>query len=161
MSQTLQQTLHQAIDELVASGAESGVQVAVYRYGELVVDAVAGVADRETGRPMTPDTPIYSASTGKGVTATLANVLVAQEVLGYDEPIADLWPEFAAAERYGVRTWSWSTQTTWPWWLIRISGAPVAAVRRDRASPAIQRPPIRTCTDSGRVGVATGMGPDF
>jgi CubicO group peptidase (beta-lactamase class C family) len=45
---------------------------------------------------MTPDTPIYSASTGKGVTATLANVLVAQEVLGYDEPIGVLWPEFAA-----------------------------------------------------------------
>jgi hypothetical protein len=48
MSQTLQQTLHQAIEELVASGAESGVQVAVYRYGELVVDA-SPVSP--TGRP--------------------------------------------------------------------------------------------------------------
>ncbi|GAB3813273.1 serine hydrolase domain-containing protein [Kribbella italica] len=94
MSSSLQQTVQRAIDELVASGAETGLQVAVHRYGEPVVDAVAGFAD--TGRPMTPDTPIYSASTGKGVTATLANVLVARGVLRYDEPIAELWPEFAA-----------------------------------------------------------------
>jgi hypothetical protein len=33
------------IDELVESGAERGVQVAVYRHGAQVVDAVAGVAD--------------------------------------------------------------------------------------------------------------------
>ncbi|MEV6283225.1 serine hydrolase domain-containing protein [Kribbella sp. NPDC051770] len=96
MSSSLQQTVQQAIDDLVGSGAETGVQVAVYRYGELVVDAVAGVADLATGRPMRPDTPIYSGSTGKGVTATLANVLVARGVLAYDEPIAALWPEFAA-----------------------------------------------------------------
>ncbi|MGC4940462.1 serine hydrolase domain-containing protein [Kribbella sp. DT2] len=95
MSSSLQQAVQQTIDDLVGSGAETGVQVAVYRYGDLVVDAVAGVADLETGRSMTPDTPIYSASTGKGVTSTLANLLVARGVLRYDDPIADLWPEFA------------------------------------------------------------------
>jgi hypothetical protein len=31
------------------------LQVAVYRRGDLVVDAVAGVADHETGRPVVSD----------------------------------------------------------------------------------------------------------
>ena len=39
----IQKQVQQAIDRLVESGAEQGLQVAVYRNGELVVDAVAGV----------------------------------------------------------------------------------------------------------------------
>nr|BFE86971.1 hypothetical protein GCM10020093_095720 [Planobispora longispora] len=62
----LQKNVQAAIDELVESGAERGVQVAVYRRGELLVDAVAGVADPATGRPFTSDTPVYVTSTGKG-----------------------------------------------------------------------------------------------
>jgi hypothetical protein len=49
----IQKQVQQAIDRLVESGAERGLQVAAYRNGELVVDAVAGVADHETGRPLT------------------------------------------------------------------------------------------------------------
>jgi hypothetical protein len=41
----LQQRVQAAVDHLVESGAERGLQVAVYRHGESVVDAVAGVAD--------------------------------------------------------------------------------------------------------------------
>ena len=40
--------------------------------------------------------PIYQRSTGKGVTATLANVLVARGVLGTTSRSLELWPEFAA-----------------------------------------------------------------
>lgn len=40
----IQNQAQQAIDELVESGAERSPQVAVYRHGELVADAVAGVA---------------------------------------------------------------------------------------------------------------------
>ncbi len=46
----LQQQVQEAIDQLVESGAETGLQVSVYRHGEPVVDAVAGVADPSTGR---------------------------------------------------------------------------------------------------------------
>jgi CubicO group peptidase (beta-lactamase class C family) len=88
--------VQEAIDTLVESGTETGVQVAVYRHGALVVDAVAGVADPATARPMTPDTPIHSTSTGKGVTATVVHVLVERGVFGYDTRIAELWPEFGA-----------------------------------------------------------------
>jgi CubicO group peptidase (beta-lactamase class C family) len=92
----LQKQVQVLIDGLVESGSENGVQVAVYRRGDLVVDAVAGVADPDTGRPVTSDTLFYSASTGKGVAATVAHVLVKRAVFGYDTPVAELWPEFAA-----------------------------------------------------------------
>jgi CubicO group peptidase (beta-lactamase class C family) len=90
----IQQHVQQAIDQLVESGAERGLQVAVYRQGDLVVDAVAGVADPATGRPVTSDTPFYTYSTGKGVTATVAHVLAEHGLLDYDTPIVELWSEF-------------------------------------------------------------------
>ena len=92
----LQQQVQEAIDGMVESGAERGLQVSVYRDGELVVDAVAGVADPETGRPVVPETPVYVYSVGKGVTATVAHVLVERGAFDYDTPIAELWPEFGA-----------------------------------------------------------------
>jgi CubicO group peptidase (beta-lactamase class C family) len=92
----LQQQIQEAIERLVESGAERGLQVAVYRHGEPVVDAVAGIADPATGRPVTSDTPFYAYSTGKGVTATVAHVLAERGVFGYDTPIVELWPEFGA-----------------------------------------------------------------
>jgi CubicO group peptidase (beta-lactamase class C family) len=92
----LQQQVQETIDGLVESGAERGLQVAVYRHGDLVVDAVAGVADHETGRPVTPDTPFYAYSVGKGATATVAHVLVERGAFDYDTKIVELWPEFGA-----------------------------------------------------------------
>jgi CubicO group peptidase (beta-lactamase class C family) len=92
----VQRQVQEAIDELVESGAERGLQVAVYRHGHPVVDAVAGAADHETGRPVTSDTPFYCYSVVKGATATVAHVLVERGLFGYDTPIVDLWPEFGA-----------------------------------------------------------------
>ncbi|MDQ5853678.1 MAG: beta-lactamase family protein, partial [Chloroflexota bacterium] len=84
------------IDELVVSGAERGLQVAVYHNGELLVDAVAGIADSTTGRPVTSDTPFFSYSIGKGMAATVVHVLAERGVLDYDTPIVAVWPEFGA-----------------------------------------------------------------
>ena len=92
----IQQLVQRVVDELVESGAERGLQVAVYRNGEQVADAVAGVADPETGRPVTPDTPFYCYSVGKGATSTVAHVLVEQGFFAYDTPVVDIWPEFGA-----------------------------------------------------------------
>src|ERR671916_2116927 len=96
MVSDVQRQVQEAIDEMVASGAERGLQVAVYRHGEPLVDAVAGVADSETGRPLTAETPIYAYSVGKGATATVAHVLAERGAFDYDTPIASLWPEFGA-----------------------------------------------------------------
>jgi CubicO group peptidase (beta-lactamase class C family) len=92
----IQRQVQQAIDQLIESGAEQGLQVAVYRHGKLVVDAVAGSADPAAGRPVTSDTPFFSFSIGKGVAATVVHVLAERGVLDYDTPIVELWPEFGA-----------------------------------------------------------------
>jgi CubicO group peptidase (beta-lactamase class C family) len=92
----LQQRIQGAVDELVESGTERGLQVAVYRHGEQVVDAVAGIADPETGRPVASDTPFYAYSVGKGATSSVAHVLVERGLFGYDTPVVELWPEFGA-----------------------------------------------------------------
>jgi CubicO group peptidase (beta-lactamase class C family) len=90
----IQEQIQRHIDTLVGTGAETGLQVAVYHHGALIVDAVAGTADPATGRPVTSGTPIFSFSTGKNVAATLAHLLVARGFLDYDSPVVDLWPEF-------------------------------------------------------------------
>ncbi|WP_066375145.1 serine hydrolase domain-containing protein [Herbidospora mongoliensis] len=101
----LQQVVQTAIDELVEKGTERGVQVVVYVGGEPVVDAVAGVADPVTGRAVTPGTPFYNYSVGKGATSAVLHVLAERGLIGYDTPIAEVWPEFAAhgKERATVR----------------------------------------------------------
>ena len=90
----LQQQVQDTLDELVGAGTERGVQVAVYRDGEQLVDAVAG-ADA-TGRTITNRNPVHAMSTGKGVAATVVHVLAEQGVLSYDARITEYWPEFGA-----------------------------------------------------------------
>jgi CubicO group peptidase (beta-lactamase class C family) len=90
----VQEQIQRHIDALVGTGAETGVQVAAYQDGVLIVDAVAGTADSATGRPVTSGTPIFSFSTGKNVAATLAHLLVARGFVEYDSLVTDLWPEF-------------------------------------------------------------------
>ena len=98
----LQGQVQQAIDRLVESGTERGVQVAVYRDGERVVDAVAGLADPAAGRPVDAGTVFYNYSVVKGATATIAHILAERGLFGYDTPVAELWPEFAAHGKQAV-----------------------------------------------------------
>jgi CubicO group peptidase (beta-lactamase class C family) len=92
----IQKQVQEAIDQLVDSGVERGIQVAAYKGGELVVDAVAGIADPATGRPVKSDTPFYNFSVVKAAAATLAHMLVERGLFGYDTPLVDVWPEFGA-----------------------------------------------------------------
>jgi CubicO group peptidase (beta-lactamase class C family) len=71
----IQQRIQEALDQLVEAGVERGLQVAVYHNGTMLVDAVAGIADPSSGRPVTSDTPFFSYSVGKGVAATVVHVL--------------------------------------------------------------------------------------
>ncbi len=96
MSADLQRQAQATIDELVASGEETGLQVSVMHEGEVVVDAVAGLADLRTAAPVTPGTLFFAASTGKGVATSIAHTLVERGELSYDQRVADVWPEFAA-----------------------------------------------------------------
>lgn len=98
----LQDKVQKAIDQMVESGAERGLQVAVYRQGKLVVDAVAGVADPESGRPYTSATPVYCFSVVKAAASTLAHILVERGRFDYDTPVVELWPEFGAHGKRAV-----------------------------------------------------------
>jgi CubicO group peptidase (beta-lactamase class C family) len=98
----LQRQVQEAIDRLVESGTERGVQVAVYRDGRQVVDAVAGVADPAGGRPVDPGTVFYNFSVVKGAAATIAHLLAERGLFDYDTPVAELWPEFAAHGKKAV-----------------------------------------------------------
>jgi CubicO group peptidase (beta-lactamase class C family) len=98
----VQQQVQEAIDDLVDSGAERGLQVAVYQDGRQIVDAVAGVTDPRTGQPVTPGTLFYAYSVGKAATSTVAHVLIERGLFDYDTRIADLWPEFAAHGKEGA-----------------------------------------------------------
>lgn len=90
------------LDDLVATGKSSGIQVAAYHCGTLIVDAWAGEADPATGRMVDGDTLFPVFSTSKGLAATVVHRLVERGVLAYDEPLATWWPEFAAKGKGAV-----------------------------------------------------------
>lgn len=92
----LQTALQAAAGELVATGTETGLQIAVRRDGRLVADVVAGLADPRGGIPVGPGTLFFAASAVKGVAAALAHVLAERGEVGYDLRVAEVWPEFAA-----------------------------------------------------------------
>jgi CubicO group peptidase (beta-lactamase class C family) len=88
--------IHAAVNELVSSGAEIGLQVAVIKDGRVVVDAVGAVADVRTGVSVSPETLFFAASTAKGVASSVAHVLVERGDLAYDMRLVDVWPEFGS-----------------------------------------------------------------
>src|SRR5690606_5029982 len=70
-----------------------GAALVVYHQGEKVLDIYTGKkSEREAWQP---DTLSVCYSTGKGILATLAHILVSQGLISYDVPVAEYWPEFA------------------------------------------------------------------
>lgn len=92
----VQAAIQAAADEMVTSGTETGLQVAVLSNGQVAAEAVSGVADPGTGAAVRADTLFYAASTAKGVAASLAHVLAERGDLDYDMTLASVWPEFGS-----------------------------------------------------------------
>ena len=84
---------------------EVGASVAVTCEGETVVDLWGGVLSLETMQPWTRDTVSLIFSSSKGILALVANVLIDRGLLDPWQPIAEVWPEFAAngKEKASVR----------------------------------------------------------
>ncbi|GAB2963393.1 serine hydrolase domain-containing protein [Saccharothrix stipae] len=80
-----------------------GASVAVYLDGEPVVDLWGGHADAARTRPWERDTIVNVWSTTKTMAALCALILADRGVLDLDAPVAEYWPEFAAAGKGGVR----------------------------------------------------------
>lgn len=74
---------------------ETGITVAVYYQGRLIIDAVAGKV-AEGGAPVLKSTlfPIFSVT--KGVTALAVHMQADRGLLNTNDPVAKYWPEFAA-----------------------------------------------------------------
>lgn len=85
-----------------AEGLELGARFALSLEGEVVVDLWAGFADKK--RTVAFDartlTPVYS--TTKAVAATMIARLVEQGRLRWDQPVAEVWPEFGAEGKGAV-----------------------------------------------------------
>jgi len=135
--------VHQAFVENFASRGEVGAGVCVIIDGEVVVDLVGGYADEARTQPWQPDTIVNFYSVGKAFVSLHLLQLIDAGRIGLDDPIASVWPEFAAhgkehatirhalTHRAGVPAvhepltnddlFSWSRMTdaiaaTAPWW---------------------------------------------
>jgi CubicO group peptidase (beta-lactamase class C family) len=122
---------------------EVGAAVCVLIDGDIAIDLVGGWADRQRTIPWNPDTLVNFYSVGKAIVALLALRLVDQGLIGLDDPIVSVWPEFgeggkdvvtlrqALCHRAGVPAirqpltdsdlWRWGRMTealaaTDPWW---------------------------------------------
>lgn len=75
---------------------EVGIAVAAYYRGKLIIDAAAGIADPETGRPADKQTLWSVFSVTKGVTAIACHIQAERGLVKLDAPISQYWPEFAS-----------------------------------------------------------------
>lgn len=93
--------IRKALDRALELG-ETGIAVAAYHRGELVVDAVAGLADIESGTPADHRTlfPVFSVT--KGVTALAAHLQAERGLLDLQATVASYWPEFGVNGKHTI-----------------------------------------------------------
>ncbi len=92
----------QALQENVDSEEELGASMVVDLDGEIVVDLWGGWRDADRTQPWERDTITNVWSTTKTVTSLAALMLADRGQLDVDAPVAQYWPEFAAAGKDGV-----------------------------------------------------------
>jgi CubicO group peptidase (beta-lactamase class C family) len=88
---------------VMQQGGPPGVNLAVYRHGEVIWEGAFGYADLSTKAPMTPQTVFHSGSIGKTFTATAVMQLVEQGVIGLDDPINKYLKQFKITNPLGDR----------------------------------------------------------
>lgn len=94
--------VEEAFAENFASRGEVGASVCIVVGGETVVDLVGGWADAERTRPWSADTICDFYSVGKALLGLLLLQHVDAGRVGLDDPIASVWPEFAAEGKGGA-----------------------------------------------------------
>jgi CubicO group peptidase (beta-lactamase class C family) len=85
-----------------AASEEIGARFSFVVDGETVVDLWGGHADLKQTRPFDEHTLVPVFSVTKALTATMIARLVEQGRLAYGQPVAEVWPEFAAAGKATV-----------------------------------------------------------
>jgi CubicO group peptidase (beta-lactamase class C family) len=89
--------VREVFEDNFAQGLELGARFTLVEAGETVVDLWAGHADRAREAPFDHRTLAAVFSTTKAVAALLIARLVDQGKLRYDQPVSEVWPEFAQA----------------------------------------------------------------
>jgi CubicO group peptidase (beta-lactamase class C family) len=95
--------LKEALARNLDSGEDVGAAIALTIDGESVVDMWGGWVDVEHTAPWSRDTVTNVWSCSKTVTALAALMLVDRGLLDLDAPVAQYWPEFAAAGKDRIR----------------------------------------------------------
>ena len=75
----------------------------VIDHGEIVFERAYGVADMESGRMLTPDTPVRLASVSKAFFTMGVMILAEEGHLDYDDPVTNWLPELERFEGVTVR----------------------------------------------------------
>ena len=83
------------IKAIIAEGHYPGISILLIHKGEVIMREAHGVVNIETGEPFSVDQLCWLASTGKIFTATLMAKLVDEEVLSFDTPIVQAFPQFS------------------------------------------------------------------
>ena len=102
MRPDVNEAVQAVLNRLVDEGKEIGVQICAYLGEECVVDCWAGIADRDTARPVDADTLFNVYSVSKAVTAVAAHLQAERGLMDYDAPLARYWPEFGQAGKQDV-----------------------------------------------------------
>ncbi|HEY2751382.1 serine hydrolase domain-containing protein [Phenylobacterium sp.] len=84
------------------AGEELGARFTLVLAGEIVLDLWAGHADRARTRPFDERTLTPVFSTTKAIAALLIARLVDQGKLTYEQTVASVWPDFAAAGKASI-----------------------------------------------------------
>ncbi|MEP0190400.1 MAG: serine hydrolase domain-containing protein [Erythrobacter sp.] len=85
-----------AFQASVASGAALGAACTIMHGGKTLVDLQGGWKDETGGNTWEADDIALVYSLTKGLTGIAGAVAVSRGLFGYDERVADIWPEFAA-----------------------------------------------------------------
>ncbi|WP_327148336.1 serine hydrolase [Nocardia sp. NBC_01329] len=98
------ETIWSAVRDWYRMGSTPAIQVCLRRNGRVVLNRALGHGwgnapgdgpDAERV-PVTTDTPFCGFSTAKGVSAAVMFMLIEQGAFGFDDPVSDYVPEFAA-----------------------------------------------------------------
>ena len=136
----LESSLQTILTQLQLDDAPAGGAVVVYQAGHCIAQASVGMA--QCHLPWDADTLSLNFSTGKGVLAALIHVLVSQDLLDYDEPLARYWPAFGAngkakitlrevlshqANLFAITSIDIDTETMidWPKMVAKVAAMPV------------------------------------
>lgn len=81
---------------------EVGASLSAYVNGKQVVDLWGGFTDRARTVPWQRDTLVNTYSSAKGVVAIALACLVENNLLEYEKPVSDYWPQFGAQQKFDI-----------------------------------------------------------